>query len=127
MSTPHSTAPHRRSAWLRGCLSLTAIGLLIILMAGTLARFGIQRGSIQPPQGRINLGLVKFYADIPGCPAFPRCTVGVELGNLSAPLMDPPVFKYIILIEIPGVNGPTAYRLVDIPMEGATLIPITLD
>jgi hypothetical protein len=126
MSTSHST-PHRPNAWLRGCLGLAAISLLIILMACTLARTGIQRGNMRPPQGTVNLGVVEFYARVSNCPAFPRCTVVVEHGNLSTPLIDPLVYQYIISVQVPGVNGPTSYQLVNIPVEGAILTPITLD
>src|SRR5688572_10120061 len=87
MSLPTLAIPCSRSIWLRGCLSLVAITLLLLIAGGALAAAEIRAGRMAPLQGVVGFGPATLTAKVVDCPHFPSCIVHAPPGD-TTPLPD---------------------------------------
>ena len=117
MSLPTLAIPCSRSIWLRGCLSLAALSLLLIVAVGALAAGEIRAGRMAPLQGVVGFGPATLTAEVVDCPHFPRCIVHAAPGDTTPPPDRVPV-QYIIVVRLPSMNGQVVYRVFDVWLEG---------
>jgi hypothetical protein len=124
MSLPTLAIPYSRSLWLRGCLSLGAITLLLLIAVGALAVGEIRAGRMAPLQGVVGFGPATLTAKVVDCPDFPYCIVHVPPGD-TTPLPDRVPVQYIIEVGLPSMHA--FYRVFDVWLEGDVGWAITPD